>query len=248
MVSLQIDSTRAKHTLQIGGLFLAEVGADIADPRRERDLQVLCHDLFALIDAALLLGLAYHFVYSLYRLLTFLEAPGDGLCQLLDFALLLLLDMLIVESREYVLLVQLVELPRLLRHLGEIVCDLVLDVKPSRWQKIHFDYRIAVVFEGARRHEPETLFGDAPAVTEAIRGRAAIPPSLGWVVRVGLAVGDVAASEATSAEAQGRCEADTGIQVRAVAPHSVGRQRRRCYIMAAWRCGGVRARRQAKVR
>jgi hypothetical protein len=52
-------------TLQVGRLLLAEHGAHFADTGSQGDLEILCHDLFALIDIALLLGFAHHGLYAL---------------------------------------------------------------------------------------------------------------------------------------------------------------------------------------
>jgi hypothetical protein len=182
-----------RPTLQICSLLLAEHSAHIADPRCQGNLEILCHDLLASIDVALLLCLAHHHLYALDSLLTLLKAPCDALSKLLDFALLLLLDVLIVESRQHVLLVQLVELPRLLRYLGEVLGDLVLHIQPPWRQQVHLNHRVAVIFIGTARHQPLPLLGHAPAVAEAIGARSAITRLLLRMVGVGLAIGYKAA-------------------------------------------------------
>lgn len=189
------------RTLQICRLLLAEQRADLADAGGQGYLEILRHHLLAAADAALLLGLAHHALYAFDCLLALLEAPRNLLGEVLDFALLPLLHLLIVEAGEHVLLVQLVELAGLLRDVGEMLGDLVLDVEPSRWQQVHFDDRVAVVLVGTRGHEPLALIGHALAVAEAIGCTAAIACLLSRVVRVRLAVG-YKAVQATSATAE----------------------------------------------
>jgi hypothetical protein len=189
------------HTLQICRLLLTEQGADLADARGQGYLQVLGHGLLAAADAALLLGLADHPLYALDGLLAHLEAARDLLRELLDFALLALLHLLVVESREHVLLVQLVELAGLLCDVGEVFGDLVLDVEPPRRQQVHLNHGIAVVVVGTSPAYEPLLLGRAAAIAKAIGDGAAMALLLGRVVRVRLAVGDEAV-QATSATAQ----------------------------------------------
>lgn len=185
-------------TLQVSRLLLAEHCAHFTDSSGQGDLQVLCHDFFALIDGALLLRFTHHHLYPLNRLLTSLEAPCDVLCKLLDLALLPLLHVFVVEAWEHVLLVQLVELARLFRDVCEIVRDLVLYIEPAWRQQVHLDDCIAVIFVGTTRHEPLPLLRHASAVAEAIGAGSAIARLLLGVVRIGLAVG-YKAIQATSA-------------------------------------------------
>ena len=202
-------------TFQIGGLLLAEEGAHLADTRGQGDLQVLGHHLLAVADAALLLGLAHHGVYALDGLLALLEDAGDVLGELLDLALLALLDLLVVEAGQHVLLVHLVEAAGLLGDVGEVLGDLVLDVEPARRQQVHLDDVVAIVLEGI--DEPLALL-----VAEAIgHGPAVARGLLGRVVRVRLAVGDEAVG-ATSAHGVVQAGSQVGVQVGAVPPH--GRQ------------------------
>lgn len=189
-------------TFEVGGLLLAEHGADFADSRRQRDLEVLRHGLLAAGDGALLGGFAHHALYALDGLLALLERLGDVLGKVLDLALLPFLDGLIVEAGQHMLLVELVQLARLLRNVGEGFGDFVLDIEPARRQQIHLNHSIAVVFVGTRGHEPLALLGHA-ALAEAIGGKAGIARLLGRVVRVGLAVGDEAVG-ATSARSTAR--------------------------------------------
>jgi hypothetical protein len=137
-------------TLQIGRLLLAEHGADLTDARGERDLEVLGHDGVALSHVALLLRVAHHGVDALDGLLAALEAARNVLSQVLNVALLALLDVLVVEARQHVLLVQLVELARLAGDVGQLLRDLVLHVEPARRQQVHLNHRVAVVVVGAR--------------------------------------------------------------------------------------------------
>lgn len=182
---------RNSLTLQIGGLFLAKHGAHFADTGGKRDFEVSGHDLFTLVDAALLLGLADHDVYALDGLLAFLEKAGDGLGNLLNLALLALLDILIVKAGKHVLLVQLVELARLLCYFCQVLSDLVLHVKPARRQQVHLYNGIAVVLEGW--NEALALLRHAPAVAKAIgAGDTIARLLLLGVVRVRLAVRDKA--------------------------------------------------------
>lgn len=93
------------------------------------------------------------------------------------------------------LLVQLVQLCRLLRNVREQLGHLVLNVDPPRGQEIHLNDRIAIVFKAAGvRYEPATLFGLRGGVGEAI-GRPDITWLLGWVVRERLAVGDISGKD-----------------------------------------------------
>jgi hypothetical protein len=173
-------------------LFLPEHCAHFADTRSQGYLQIVRHDFLALVDVALLLGLAHHGLYPLDGLLAALEAPCDVLGKLLNLDLLALLDVFVVEAREHVLLVQLVQTPRLLCNVREVLGDLVLHVKPSRRQQVHLNHGIAVVLVGARGHEALPLLGHAPAVAEAVCAGPAIPRLLLRVMRVRLAVGDEA--------------------------------------------------------
>lgn len=170
-------------------MFFAKHRAHFADAGGKRDFEILGHDLLALVDVALLLGLADHHLYALDGLLTLLEEAGDGLGDLLNLALLALLDVLVVKARQHMLLVQLVELARLLGNLGEVFGDLVLHVEPARRQQVHLYDSVAVVLEGGAGHEALALLGHAPGVAEAIGGGGAIASLLLGVVRVGLAVG-----------------------------------------------------------
>jgi hypothetical protein len=185
-------------------LLLAEQGADFAHARRQGDLEVVGHHVLAGVDGALLLGLAHHAVDALDGLLAALEAPGDVLGEGLDLALLPLLDRLVVEAREHVLLVQLVELARVAGDICQVLCDVVLDVEPARRQQVHLDDGVAVVVEGGRGHEALALL-----VAEAGGHGAAIARGLvGRVVGVRLAVRDeaVAATSAHAADQEGRQE------------------------------------------
>jgi hypothetical protein len=181
-------------------LLLAEHGADLSHSRSQGYLEVRRHNLLALVDGPLLLGLAHHGLNPLDSTLAFLEAPRNFLRQLFDFALLPLLDRFVVEPREHVLLVQLVELPRLLRYLGQLFRHLVLDVQPSRGEQVHLNHRVAVVFKGSLGHEAQSLLRHAPAFAIAVRPRAAISRFLCGMVRVRLAVGNKAV-QASSANA-----------------------------------------------
>jgi hypothetical protein len=179
-------------TLQICRLLLPEHCAHFADTRSQGYLQIVRHDFLALVDVALLLRLAHHGLYPLDGLLAALETPCDVLGKLLDLELLSLLDVFIVEAREHVLLVQLVETPRLLGDVRKVLGDLVLHVEPSRRQQVHLNHGIAVVLVGACGHEALPLFGHAPAVAEAVCAGSAISRLRLRVVRVRLAVGDEA--------------------------------------------------------
>jgi hypothetical protein len=210
-------------TLQVGRLLLAKYGADFAHARGQRNLEVAGHDLLALVDAALLLALADHHLYALNGLLALLEAAGDGLRELFNLALLAFLDILVVEAREDVFLMQLVEVASLLGDVGEQLGNLVLDVEPARGQQVHLNDSVAVVVVGSARHEALALLGGAASVAKAIGAGAAIARLLLGVVRVRLAVGDEAV-QATSARPRsgGSCQATYRL-VRS--RHMVGRRR-----------------------
>lgn len=81
--------------------------------------------------------------------------------------------------------------------------DFVLDVEPSRGQDVHLDDSIAVVLEGAGRHEAAPLLGDGDIVAEA-SGQTAYVRLSGRVVGVGLAVRD----EAGGCQSRGDCGCD----------------------------------------
>jgi hypothetical protein len=145
------------------------------------------HCLFALADATCLLGLFNHNVYPLDGLLAVLELSCDGLCHMLNLLFLALLDIFVVEPREDVLLVQLLKLPCLRRNVPEILGHFVLDVQPARGQQVHLDHGVPIVLVCAGGHEPAALL-----VAEAIGDGPAVGQLLLRVVRVGLAVRDVA--------------------------------------------------------
>lgn len=230
------------RTLEICSLFLAKHCADLADPCCQGDFEVAGHDLLALVDVALLLGFAHHCLYPLDGLLALLEMAGNALCQLLNLALLALLDVLVVEAREDVLLVQLVELARLLGDFGEVFGDLVLDIEPAWRQQVHLYYGIPIVVASAG-HEAQTFLGHSPAIAEAIGAGAAIARLLRGMVRVGLAVGYEAVALRQREQGQvvsgssGRRHAYRLVRSR----HMLGWRLQEGYVMARllrWAAGG----------
>lgn len=143
-----------------------------------------------------------------------MEKTCDVLGKAFNLPLLPLLDLLVVEAREHMLLMHLIELPRLLCNVGQVLGYLVLDVEPARRQQVHFDDGITVVLEGV--DEPLALL-----VAEAIVAWGL----LSRMVRVRLAVGDEAV-EATSVHA---CRHGCGCGGRTAyrfvrSRHMVGRQ------------------------
>lgn len=133
------------------------------------------------------------------------EAARDVLRQLLDIPLLGLLGALVVEARQHMLLVQPLELLRLLGDVGEQVRHLVRDVGPARGQQVHLDHGVAVVVVVAARQEAAPVrglvggeeHGGAGGGAEALGAgevvATAILVPVGRVVSIGLPVGEIAA-------------------------------------------------------
>lgn len=106
-------------TLQICALLLSEVGAGLLDSRGKVDLYVLGHDLVGAAHLAIMFTLAHHLLDTLDDAVAFVEPLGDGLRKLLYLPFLILLGLLIVEPRQYVLLVQPLQLLALARDVGQ---------------------------------------------------------------------------------------------------------------------------------
>lgn len=105
-----------------------------------------------------MLRFANHHVYSLNSLLTVLKLSCYLLCHILDLALFPFLDIVVVEPRKHMLLMQLLQLSGLRSNVGQNLSDFFLYIQPSWWQQIHFYDHISVVLVCAGRHEATTLF------------------------------------------------------------------------------------------
>lgn len=126
-------------------------------------------------------------------LVALVEALCDVLGESLDLDLFPPLGFVIVKSREDMCLMQLVQTLALRGNLGEQLRDLVRNISPSRRQKVHLNYSVAIIFECAARQQPAPVLGRKAAggvcVGEAPGG---IFGSLVGMMSVRLAVGDVA--------------------------------------------------------
>lgn len=191
-----------RPTLEICALFLAEPSARLLHPCRKIDLDIPRHGLVGTAYLAARLGLAHQLLDALYAAAALVKPPRDFLCQPLDLAFLGPLRLIVVEARQYMLLVQPVQLLALFRNVGQQLRHLIGHVRPSRWEQVHLDHRIAVVhIVGPRRQEtsPVLVRGEqhprahpAAAAEAAAPAGQAIPVALGRMVGVGLPVRDVA--------------------------------------------------------
>jgi hypothetical protein len=145
-------------TVQIIALLPPKYCTHFLHPAGQRHLDVLRHDLVPLLQVPSLSGVPDHNLDAFDSLLAALKGTGDFGCEFLNLPLLLLLDGLVVEPREDVLRVQLVQLGRLEGDFFQHVVDLVLDVDPARRQQVHLDHGISIVFIRTRGHEPPRLF------------------------------------------------------------------------------------------
>lgn len=133
------------------------------------------------------------------------ETAGDVLRQPLDIPFLGLLGALVVEARQHMLLMQPLELLRLLGDVGQEIRHLVRDVSPARRQQVHLDHRVAVIVVVAAREEAAAVrglvggeeHGSAGGGAEALGAgeivATAILIPMGGMVSVGLPVGEIAA-------------------------------------------------------
>jgi hypothetical protein len=124
-----------------------------------------------------------------------MKPPCNILRQPLNLPLFPPLRILVIKPRQHMFLVQLLQLLRFRGNASEELSHFVADVGPAGREKVHFYYGIAVVFECGRGHETAGFFKAAEAAAEAvgvaIAAGAAIAGFLGWVMGVGLAVGDI---------------------------------------------------------
>ena len=149
------------------------------------------------------------------------EGAGDVLGEGLDFAFFAGFDAFVVEAREDVLGVDLIEFLHFGRDFGEEGGDFVLDVEPAGREEVHLDDGVAVgvILAG---HEARALgIGVGIAVIVAVGAVEALPFG-GRVVGVGLAVGDEAGEDAVSgsatAEEMVRCTGSCGLAMRLSCP------------------------------
>lgn len=188
-----ISRCHQEHTLEICALLLSKVCTRILDPCGKGYLYVLRHCLLGSTDAVGLLRLANHGLKLLDPLVALVKALCDVLGEPLDLHLLGSLGLVIVEAREHMRLVQLVEALALCGNLGEQLCDVVRDVRPPRRQQVHLDYSVAIIFECAAREQPAPVFMRKAAARVGVREAAlGIFGSLVGMMSVRLPVGDVA--------------------------------------------------------
>lgn len=260
-------SREETRTLQIGTLLLPEARARLLHPGRKRYLDVLGHDLLRPRHGAGVLGLADHGLDALDAPVAVVEPARDVLRQLLDIPLLGLLGALVVEAGQHMLLVQPLELLRLLGDVGEQVRHLVRDVGPARGQQVHLDHGVAVVVVVAARQEAAPVrglvggeeHGGAGGGAEALGAgevvATAILVPVGRVVSVGLPVGEIAAGRSGRSEdwvwgrggccardgqreARGRrCDGQGDSQVGPVSPHGGRRGEGRLLSGSVWPLG-----------
>jgi hypothetical protein len=125
-----------------------------------------------------------------------MKPSGNILCQALDLGLLGFLGLIVVEARQYVLLVKSLQVLALCRDVCKELRDLIGYVGPSRWQKVHLNHGVAIVLECAGRQQATAIFrriGVATASAGDARNRpGGILVPLSGVMSVRLPVGDVA--------------------------------------------------------
>jgi hypothetical protein len=92
-------------TFKVCALFFAEPRAGFLDPRGQVDLDVLGHDLVGVADLVGGLAFAHHLLDVLDAAVAVMEAARDCLGKLLNFAFLGHFGLIVVEPRQYVLLV-----------------------------------------------------------------------------------------------------------------------------------------------
>lgn len=104
-------------TLQIRALFLPEACTRFLHSCRKGYLDILRHDLVPPAHTPILLRITHHRLNPLNAPLTLMKPARDLLRQPLNNPLLFLAHILISKPRQYMLLMQLVQLRRLLRDL-----------------------------------------------------------------------------------------------------------------------------------
>ncbi len=169
-------------TFEVTALFLPESRTNFLYPAGERDLNVTRHCLIPLAHTSLVLSVSHHHLDPLDSFLAIVKATGDLLGRSLDCDLFLHLHILVIEPRQNVLLMQLLQLSRLVSYCPEKLCHLVLNVDPSWWQQVHLNDSISVIIEGPRRHEATPLLGLRSLVCEAIGGRTYEPSPFGGIM------------------------------------------------------------------
>lgn len=101
--------------------------------------------------------LADHLFHLLDAGVAFVEALRDVLGKPLDLGLLCLFGVVIVEPREHMLLVKLVEAVAFRRNVGQYFGNLICYVCPARWQYVHLNHGVAIVLES--RQETSGVLG-----------------------------------------------------------------------------------------
>src|SRR5271163_3968503 len=134
-------------TVQISALLLPEGCADFLYPRCASYLYISRHLFIPFTQPPLRLCFLDHFLNSLDSILAITKAAGYLLRQLLNILLLSFLNIVIVEAREDVFLVKLVQLCRLQGNVLQYISDFVLNVHPSWRKQIHFDDCVSIVLK-----------------------------------------------------------------------------------------------------
>lgn len=193
-----------RRTLEVSALLLPEPCARLLHSGGERNLDVLRHDFVCLGQGTSTLLLSDHLLDTLNTSVAVVEALGNILCQTLDLPLLGPLGVLIVEAREYVLLVQPLQFLALACYIGQQICHLICNVGPAWREQVHFDHSITVIVVVGRAGGEQAAavvigveeHGAAGSVAEAVsRGQvctAAIFITMSRMMCVGLSVGEVA--------------------------------------------------------
>ena len=222
-----------RRTLEVGALLLPEAGARLLHAAGEAALYILRHGFFCSAHLAGALAVAHHMLHALDAPVAVVEGPRYALGELLYLAFLGLLGLFVIEARQYVFLVQALQLLAVARNAIEQLCDFIRDIGPPRGKQIHLDHGVAI-FDGIVRPGGEqataVLVGgeqDAGAGAESGRSAEAIVRRAGRtialpvrrVVGVRLPVGDV--------------------EVRAISPHGGRRTRRLAPVELAGPAGGI---------
>src|ERR1700733_512122 len=142
-----LQANKQLLTVQISALFLPERCADFLHPRCESYLYISRHLFIPFTQSPLRLGFLDHFLNSLDSILAITKPAGYLLRQLFNILLLSFLDIVIVEARENMLLVKLVQLCRLQSNILQYISNFVLNIHPSWRKQIHFDYCVSIVLE-----------------------------------------------------------------------------------------------------
>lgn len=108
-------------------------------------MYVLGHDLVGATHLAVMFALAHHLLDALDDAVAVVEPLGDGLRELLYLTFLVPLSLVVVKPRQYVLLMQPLQLLALAGDVGQQLRHFVRRIRPPRRKQVHLDHRIAVV-------------------------------------------------------------------------------------------------------